>query len=259
MNFIGIVYFVVVLVACIWGAVVGLGGGVFIRPIFDVIGYHNVLNIQFISSSAIITMAIISTIKKVKDNVKIEAGTAVLVSLGAAVGGILGNLLLEYLLSVFDMEVTFQRVQMAATVVVLSISLVLTVKANLRYEIKSRGLSALLGVFLGVVAVFLGIGGGPINVPLLMIFFGFPIKQAAAYSIVIIFFSHLSRVIIMSFTVGYSYFDLRMLAFTIPAAAIGGLVGAKFSKIFSDATVKKLFIVAILSVIGLNIFNGIFL
>ena len=251
----GTPYFFVILLACAWGAVVGLGGGVFIRPVFDTIGYHSVLNIQFISSNAILVMAVVSTVRKVRDSVKINLRAALLVSLGAIIGGMLGNLLLEDILARFDSQAGFQRVQTIATIIMLTLSLILTAKDHLKYEIKSHAFSAGLGIFLGIVAVFLGIGGGPINVPLLMIFFGLPIKQAAAYSIVIIFFSHLSRIIIMGATIGYGYFDLSMLLYVIPAAALGGLLGAMFSKLFSDETVKKLFMSAIAAVIVLNIFN----
>lgn len=248
-------YFFVTLLACTWGSIVGLGGGVFIRPVFDTIGYHSVLNIQFMSSSAILIMAIVSTIRKMFDSVKIYLPTALLISIGAIIGGTLGNILLEHILSLFYSPTDFQRVQTIATIIVLSIALVFTIKNNIKYEIKSKIFSIGIGIFLGLIAVFLGIGGGPINVPFLMIFFGFTIKYAAAYSIVIIFFSHISRIIIMGITVGYGYFDMRMLLYVIPAAAIGGLLGAIFSKFLSDKAVKKLFILAIITVISLNIFN----
>lgn len=255
---IGVIYFIVILFACILGAIVGLGGGVFIRPVFDAIGYHNVLNISFFSSSAILTMAVVSTVKKMKDGTKIDAKIAVLISLGAVVGGMLGNLLLEHLLAVFPAQATVQYIQIAATISVLTISIILTAKSGLRYELKNKVYCAVLGVFLGSTAAFLGIGGGPINVPLLMIFFGLNIKEATAYSIVIIFFSHLSRLITLGVTVGYMYFDLSILPFVVVAAATGGLIGAKLSKIFSEKTVKRLFQGALSAVILLNIANGLF-
>ena len=254
-----IIYAIVILLACILGAIVGLGGGVFIRPIFDAIGYHNVLNISFFSSSAILTMATVSTVQKVRDGTKIAPGLALLISVGAAVGGMLGNLLLEHLVDTFRIEANVQRVQIVVTVLALSLSLVLTTKNDLRKEIKSKALTLGMGVLLGATAAFLGIGGGPLNVPIMMIFFGMDIKGAAAYSIVIVFFSHLSRLITLGVTVGYGYFDLPMLAFVIPAAALGGLIGAKFSKIFSQSTVKRLFMTAISAVILLNIFNWVFM
>ena len=254
--FISALYFVVILLACVLGAIVGLGGGVFIRPIFDAIGYHNVLNISFFSSSAILTMAIVSTVKKMKDGLSIEKTMAILISSGAVVGGFLGNLLLEHLVAVMDIETNVQLVQIVVTVIVLAISIFATLKNNLRYEIKSKAVLPFIGVGLGLIAAFLGIGGGPINVPILMIFFGLPIKTATAYSIIIIFFSHASRLITMGFTVGYTYFDLRLLPFIIIAAAIGGLLGANLSKVFSENIVKKLFIAALTAVIILNLYNG---
>ena len=260
----GIIYSIVILLACILGAIVGLGGGVFIRPIFDAIGYHNVLNIAFFSSSAILTMAVVSTVMKVRDGTKIEAKLALLISVGAVVGGMLGDQLLQLLVGRFEYDASVQRIQIIATVIVLVLSLIFTAKNNLRYIIKNRWVCLPLGVLLGTIAAFLGIGGGPINVPILMIFFGLPIKTATGYSIVIIFFSHASRLITMGVTQAgqgeYSLFDaplLRLLPFIIIAAALGGFLGAYFSKIFSDKVVKKLFIAALLAVMVLNIYNAV--
>jgi len=252
----GVIYFVVILLACILGAIVGLGGGVFIRPIFDAIGYHNVLNIAFFSSSAILTMAVVSTAKKMKDGLAIEKKVAILISSGAVVGGFLGNLLLEHLVRAMNAETNVQLVQIVVTVVVLSLSIFATTKRDLKYELKSQWILPFIGVGLGAVAAFLGIGGGPINVPIFMILFGMPIKTATAYSIVVIFFSHASRLVTMGFTEGYSSFDLRLLPFVIVAAAIGGLLGANLSKVLSEEKVKKLFIAALLAVIALNLYNG---
>jgi uncharacterized membrane protein YfcA len=254
-----IIYSVVIFLSCVLGAIVGLGGGVFIRPVFDAIDYHNVMNIAFFSSMAILTMAVVSTIKKMKDGLAIKADIAVLISGGAVVGGFLGNLLLEYLVDTFALEANVQLVQIIVTVLVLAVSIFATLKRDLRYEIKLKAILPVIGVGLGAVAAFLGIGGGPINVPILMIFFGLPIKTATMYSIVIIFFSHASRLITMGFTTegSYLYFDLRFLPFVVAAAAVGGLVGANLSRIFSDGVVKKLFISALCAVIILNLYNGV--
>jgi uncharacterized membrane protein YfcA len=263
------IYFVVVFLACVLGAVVGLGGGVFVRPIFDAIGYHNVLNIQFFSSTAILTMAAVSTTKKLRDGTKIDFKIALLISAGAIIGGILGNLALEFLVRFFEHESTAQRIQITLTVLFLALSIYLTLKVKVFVELFSKsswgvGQSPtvflfLLGLILGAEAAFLGIGGGPVNVPAFMILFGFDMKTATAYSIVVIFFSHLSRLVTMGFTVGYSYFDLPVLLYVVPAAALGGFLGAKFSGKFSEETVKKLFVAIIFSVMIFNAVNGLFI
>ena len=256
---IGAVYFAVILLACILGAIVGLGGGLFIRPIFDTIGYHGMQDIQFFSSVAILSMAVVSTYKKTKDGMDIDKNKAFLISAGALLGGVFGDIALQSILSEVDAESTAQSIQAICTAVVLFISIILTIKSSLRYELRSKSLSFVFGVFLGGIAVFLGIGGGPLNVPLMMIFFGLSIKSAATYSIIIVFFSHLSRIVTIGWTVGFYGFDLKMLVFIIPAAVIGGLIGARFSKILSDQTVKKVFIGAISAVIMLNIINAVFI
>ena len=256
---IGAVYFIVILLACILGAIVGLGGGIFIRPIFDTIGYHGMADIQFFSSAAILSMAIVSTFKKLKDGTEIDKSKALIISAGALAGGVMGDYALQGVLSIVEIESTAQRIQALCTAFVLFISIVLTAKSSLRYEVKNKTLSFAFGIFLGGIAVFLGIGGGPLNVPLLMIFFWLSIKSAAAYSIIIVFFSHMSRIVIIGWAVGFYGFDLRMLVFIIPAAIIGGLIGARFSKILSDDAVKKLFMAAISAVILLNIINAAFI
>ena len=253
---IGIIYAIIIFLACVLGAIVGLGGGVFIRPIFEAIGEHSNTNIAFFSSTAILTMAIVSTAKKMKDGFGIKVKMAALISIGAVVGGVLGDILRQQLLTALYNESSLQLVQNVLTVVILAVSIFATLKRDFKYELKSQIILPIIGVGLGTVASFLAIGGGPINVPVLMIFFALPIKTATFYSIIIIFFSHASRLITMGFTTGYSYFDLRLLPFVIIAAMLGGFLGANLSRIFSEAVVKKLFIAALVVVIVLNLYNG---
>jgi len=254
--FIGIIYAVVIFLACVIGAIVGLGGGVFIRPIFEAIGEHSNTNIAFFASTAILSMAIVSTAIKMKAGLAVKVKMAALISSGAIVGGFLGDLLRSLLLSALYDASSLQLIQNIVTILVLAASIFATMKNNLRYEIKSQLVLPFIGVGLGTISTFLAIGGGPINVPILMIFFGLPLKTATSYSIIIIFFSHASRLITMVAREGFGYFDTRLLPFIIIAAMLGGFLGANLSRVFSEGVVKKLFIAALSVVIILNIFNG---
>jgi len=254
---VNLVYFFVFLMSCLLGAIVGLGGGVIIRPILDAIGYHNVLNIAFLSSTAILVMAVVSTARKIKDGTKIDFKTAALISIGALAGGALGNLLLEELVRTFDAESDVQMLQTVSNVIILILAIYFTSSDRFRYKLKTKAFYPALGAVLGTAAIFLGIAGGPVNVPVFMVLFSMPAKQATAYSIVVIFFSHFFRIITMGFTVGLGYFDLHFLLFTIPAAAIGGVIGAMLSGMFSDNAVKKAFNVTMATLILLNIYNAV--
>jgi len=259
-----IIYFFIFLLSCMLGAVVGLGGGVIIRPILDAIGYHGVMNIGFLSSSAILVMAVVSTAKKVQDGTKIDVSTAVLISFGALVGGALGNQLLDYATALFyylhGTETLVQLIQTVFTIVILTLAIYFTTSERFRYNMKTKILYPFLGLILGGAAVFLGIGGGPINVPVFMVLFSLPAKQATAYSIVVIFFSHLFRIIDMGlggYHLGFAGFAIDFLPFILPAALIGGVAGAVISKRFSDETVKKMFNVTMFVLILINVYNGV--
>jgi len=239
------------------GAVVGLGGGVIIRPILDAIGFHGVLDIAFLTSSSILVMAVVSTAKKVKDGTKIEFKTAAFISVGALVGGVIGNLYLEHLVRFFDAESTVQMIQAILNIIVLALAIYFTSSDRFRYRLKSPVLYPFLGVILGVSAIILGISGGPVNVPVFMVLFSMPAKQATAYSIVIVFFSHSFRLVTMAFTEGLAAFDISYLLFIIPAAVAGGILGSLISKRLSDNTVTKAFNLTMAGLILLNLFNSV--
>lgn len=254
-----VVYFFIFLASCILGAIVGLGGGVIIRPILDAIGHHGLDDIGFLTSTAVLIMAGVSTWKKANDGTEFDIKRAALICLGSLIGGSLGDFLLRAPARYFG-ETNLQIIQTVATIFFLVLAIYLTNKSKLRYELKIIALYLPLGMFLGTIAVFLGIGGGPINVPVFIILFNLPVKQATAYSIVVIFFSHLSRLTTMGLGGGQlgfgAFYDaLPYLPFIIPAAIIGGAIGAVISKKVTDITVKKTFTVTMFVLIGINIFN----
>ena len=82
------------------------------------------------------------------------------------------------------------------------------------------------------------------------------IKEATVYSISIIFFSQLSKLITIAFTTGFVSYDLTMLLFVVPSGVIGGMIGSMVSKVLSTERVKIVFQTVILLVLLMNIYNG---
>lgn len=96
-----------------------------------------------------------------------------------------------------------------------------------KFYVKRDSLVSFVRINLGFLASFLGIGGGPINVSVLMLMFAMPIKDATVYSICTIFFSQLSKLATLALSTGFARYDLTMLWFVVPAAILGGGIGRK--------------------------------
>ena len=249
-------YFFVIIFANTLGAISGMGGGVIIKPLFDLIGAHSVAAVSFYSSVAVFTMSIVSTTKQIKQGISLKFSLVLWISLGALLGGVIGNMVFESLYFIVPNESYVQLIQIVLTV----ITLIFAFCAS-RFNWSSFGLRHVLwylfcGLILGFFASLLGIGGGPINVALLMLFFGMPIKEATVYSICTIFFSQLSKLATITLTTGLARYDVTMLYAIIPAAILGGFLGAYFSHLLSPKKVTSVFQFVILVVLAINLYNG---
>ncbi|OTN83808.1 hypothetical protein A5819_003627 [Enterococcus sp. 7E2_DIV0204] len=186
---IGVIYFIVIIFANTIGAVSGMGGGVLIKPIFDLIGADNVSTISFYSTIAVFTMSIVSTARQTKNEIEIVWKEISLLSFGSVLGGVMGNIFFELFLKLLPNGEYVTMIQTALTVITLCFALFYSKFELKSFSLKGKNWHIFCGLILGFLASFLGIGGGPINVALLMWLFAIPIKQATVYSIGIILFS----------------------------------------------------------------------
>lgn len=258
-GIVGSLYFIIIVLANTIGAISGMGGGVIIKPVFDLIGVHQVAEISFYAAVAVFVMSIVSTYRQVKNGVALNWRFAGWVSLGAVLGGFVGTRLLDWLILHLPNEGYAQMIQIILTIITLLFAFFYTKYNQPKFKLNHLLWYLLCGFVLGSLASLLGIGGGPINVSLLMLLFSLPMKEATVYSICTIFFSQLSKLVSIGLTSGFAVFDLRLLLFIIPAAIIGGFMGAKFSGILSGDKVTIVFQFVILLVLGINIYNGLLL
>ena len=118
------------------------------------------------------------------------------------------------------------------------------------------GFKILIGFLLGLFSSFLGIGGGPINVAVLFILLGFSLRNAAKVSVFIILFSQIAGLITKSIGGLLTQVqDYSVLLVMIPAAIIGGLIGAHLNIRISERAIKILFKTSVAFVILICMFN----
>ncbi|HFI2473474.1 TPA: sulfite exporter TauE/SafE family protein [Streptococcus suis] len=255
MELLGLLYFFIIVVANMVGAVSGMGGGVIIKPLLDLIGVHSVATISFYSSVAVFTMSLVSTYRQVRQGVVLSWMKVIFLSFGAILGGILGNHLLNWLLSNMENDEQVLVFQILLTMLSLIFAFLYSIKNLRSFNQTSKIAYLACGLVLGSLASLLGIGGGPINVSLLMLVFSLPIKEATVYSIATILFSQLSKLATILVQGQLGQFDLSLLFYIVPAAIIGGFLGAYLSKRLSVKKVERTFQAVILVVLLINLYN----
>ena len=124
-----------------------------------------------------------------------------------------------------------------------------------RFQVKNKLGILLAGMVLGLIASFIGIGGGPLNIALLVFFFSMDARNASVNSIYIIFFSQLSSLILVGITTGFSSYNLSMLWYMIIGGSLGGLIGSSLVQKLKNKSIELIFNVVILMMIPVNFYN----
>jgi len=250
----GIIYFLIAFFATVCGALAGLGGGVIIKPVLDAIGLDNIQTISILSSATVFSMALVSTIRQLISGFRIQKRLILLIT-GASIGGIIG----KQLFSIVSGNMDPQMLKGYQAIIIAVLLIIVLFKNKLPdYDIENLLLSAVLGMILGTIASFLGIGGGPVNVAILCMFLGLRIKEAAVISILIILFSQGAKLTMIQIDTGFKVFEnLYKLLYMVPAGIVGGLLGSAFNRKLSNEFIHTFFMFMIVGIIGLNIFNAV--
>lgn len=251
-----IAYFLIALGATILGSMTGLGGGVIIKPLLDFLGDYSLSTIGVLSSFTVFSMAVVSIIKQIRYKVKIEVRKTALIGIGSIIGGVLGDRLMNLILNVLSESLVTIVQNSILAILLIFIYIYMNNKEKYKsYKVNNFIACILIGLLLGSIASFLSIGGGPINVCVLALFFSMDTKEAAINSIITILFSQGSKLITVITTQGLSGFDLTMLPYMIIGGIIGGMIGSKLNKKFNSEAILKVFNMVVLALILLNICN----
>jgi len=130
-------------------------------------------------------------------------------------------------------------------------------------SIESKSACGLVGLGLGMLSSFLGIGGGPINLLVLHYFFSMERKKAALNSLYIILFSQLCGLAVVLLNGSPVGGALPYLSAMAGAGIAGGLIGSTLHRRLSARQVSVLYrclIFVILTVCVWNFtkFSGLF-
>lgn len=250
--------FLICFCACTVGAICGIGGGIIIKPALDTFGIMSASTINFLSGCTVLAMTTYSFGKnKLAGTSKIDQATGIPLALGAAIGGVFGKSLFQMIRSMSSDPTAISAIQAACLVIITLGTLIYTIyKSRIpTHHVTNKLACVVIGLLLGIMSSFLGIGGGPINLVVLFFFFSMDTKKAAENSLYIILFSQTASLISTLTTRTVPEFDISILCLMIAGGIIGGIMGRKINKKLDEAAVDKLFIALMILMIVMNTYN----
>ena len=253
-----LIFLIVSFGASIAGAICGIGGGVIIKPALDAVGVLDVATISFLSGGTVLTMSCYSVYKAKRSGeslIDMKIGTPL--AIGAAVGGVVGKWMFQMVSAMFADKNMVGAVQAACLLVITLGTLIYTIYKE---KIRTRHLvnfvvCLLVGLVLGIMSSFLGIGGGPINLVVLFYFFSMDTKTAAQNSLYIILFSQITSFLQTVLTGKVPAFPIMALVIMVFGGLMGGFCGRMINKKMDSKMVDKLFICLMVVIIGINCYN----
>ncbi len=249
------IYFLVAFLATSIGALVGLGGGVIIKPVLVAISSYDLFTLSMLSSLAVFSMALLTTSIKVYEGLALDK-RVVLIGIGSVSGGFLGKPLLQEFIKATSAQ-TANFLQSSMLAILMVVVLWLTLRKGKTFHLQHPLFVILCGLTLGVISTFLGIGGGPINVALFTLLFSYSLDRAIVYSLFLILLSQGTMLLLTLLSGGFLQADLTMAPWVIIGGVCGALCGRFFVKKLNTSTKRTAFIFSIYGIIGLNIYNAI--
>lgn len=250
-------YSLICLLATTLGAISGIGGGVIIKPVLDATAGISVSQISFLSGCSVLAMSIVSLLSSKSGDAKIDKGRTTPLALGSAIGGVIGKLLFDVVKNSAGNDGIIGSVQ--SVIMILLTGGVLLYVLN-KKRIKTNDISSIvvclsIGLFLGVLSSFLGIGGGPINLAVLYFFFSMNTKTAALNSLYMIFFAQTASLLFTFASSSVPETDYIALAVMIVSGIAGGFIGRRINKIMSTQAVDILFCCMLVAIICTSVYN----
>jgi len=253
-----VLFLVISLLSSVAGAVCGIGGGMIIKPALDLFRLADVTTISFLSGCTVLAMTLYSVGRSLlsKDNsVDLKTGTPL--AIGGVLGGIAGSSIFDYIKGLLR---NTDSVGMVQSIILASISvgvIIFRIKKERIHtkNVKNAALCLLIGVILGIVSSFLGIGGGPLNLVVLFFFFSMKTKVAAQNSLYIILFSQISNLLTTVLTNRIPLFDPFSLVLMVCGGLAGGIFGRSINKRISEKGADGLFTCIMAVIVALSLLN----
>ncbi|MBB6453456.1 hypothetical protein HNQ94_001905 [Salirhabdus euzebyi] len=257
------------------GSIAGLGGGIIFVPSILLL-QHNMLGFEWATPQAIVGMSLLvmiftglsSTFAYLKyKRIDVKSGSIFLI--GSIPGSLIGVWMNKFvetegfqlyfgMLMLFISAMFFVRKRISSSKLIKNergFKRTFAFRGEVHHYTFSVPIALSIAFVVGTCSGLFGIGGGSLMVPAMILLFGFPPHIAAPTSMFMIFVSS-------SFSsvahIGLGHIHWEYALYFIPAAWIGGTIGAKVSQKLKSGTIELVLRILII-LIGIQlILEGLF-
>lgn len=242
--------------ASVIGSISGIGGGVIMKPVLEWLSGYGVESISFLSGCTVLVMSAVSLLRQRGSGIRFDARRGTMLALGSALGGVVGKYLFDLLQTRTDEDI-LGLVQAIVLATMLAGLLVYTAfqKRVKKRDVQNKAACAALGLVMGLLSAFLGIGGGPINLAILSYFLSMDYKTGALHSLYVILVSQITSLVTTLVSGAVPVFSPLVLALMVLGGVGGAFTGSAISKRVGNGAVEKLYIGVLVLVLALALRN----
>ena len=259
------VFLLIALLPSVIGALSGIGGGIIIKPALDTAAGANLMGwggwlgageINFLSGCTVLSMSAVSLLRSGKTGVRLEAGRGTALAAGAALGGAGGRMVFAFAVMAAHKSMVGAIQSAVLIIMALGVMAYTQKKAGITGKnIRSLPGSAALGLGMGMVSAFLGIGGGPVNIMLISFFLSMDTKTSALHSLFVIFLSQLASLVLTAGTGTIPPVPPPVLCAMISGGVLGALIGSRLVRLLGNEQIDRLFNILMAVVAALSAYN----
>jgi uncharacterized membrane protein YfcA len=243
--------------ASVVGAISGIGGGVIIKPVLDALSGRGIAEINVLSGSTVLAMSLISLLRSRGSGIALEPKRGTALAGGAALGGAAGKLIFSAALRFSPPAIGFIQ-SLMLILLTLTVLLYLKKKKTIKpRDIRNIPFCLSVGLMLGMVSAFLGIGGGPINIMVISYFFSMDSKTTALHSLYAIFLSQTASFLLVFAEGRVPPVNPVPVIAMVAGGVGGGLIGSRIVRILSNEQADRLFGMVLWLVILLSAYNAL--
>ncbi|GHV42645.1 UPF0721 transmembrane protein [Spirochaetia bacterium] len=259
-NILQLLFFLLVAgIASTAGAISGIGGGIIIKPVLDAVSGYGVKEISFMSGCTVLAMSFVSLLRG-KSGIRLDKRRGTALASGAALGGMGGKFLFNAALN--SLGGTPALIGIIQSVILTFLTFLVFLYVQKKNRIVAKNIQNIffcigLGLILGTVSAFLGIGGGPINTMAISYFLSMDSKTVALHSLYTIFISQAASLLLEWGGKTAPTVSALYLAAMVSGGITGGLIGLRVMKTIGNDLIDRIFSVVLWVVMLLTAFNAI--